>query len=202
MTNPKSAGEPCRTPTFEQWDPLVLHVLKRMNVGPRHSSYVDNDDLIQEGRIALLNAIKLFKPSLGVQFKTYAYTAIIRAMKYHLVRSGTTVSVSCNRFKFKNEHLKYLDEKAHHCSFLGNREPCIPSPASGYFDMVDRRDDLLAIRKKLRNKNSRDKKILAMHMRGYSFDAIGRAMGCSRQRVNKLYHNLIKATREELRIGA
>lgn len=52
---------------------LVWYVIGRLDIPPHLL-----DDVVSEGVLALVNAAKHYDPNHGVEFSTYAYTAIIR----------------------------------------------------------------------------------------------------------------------------
>lgn len=69
--------------TFEQWAPLIRHIAgKRFN-----QSGCDFDDLLQEGAIALLYALKHFDKDRA-SFKTYAYVCIHNAMSQFALKEA------------------------------------------------------------------------------------------------------------------
>ena len=48
------------------------------------------DDLLQEGHLAILNAVRTFDPGRGGKFSTYAYRAVVRHLA-HLVTKANAV---------------------------------------------------------------------------------------------------------------
>lgn len=63
---------------------LIIQLAKSLEVSHdldiNHYGGIERDDIIQEGRFALLEAAKSFDESLGVKFSTYAYTVVRNAM--------------------------------------------------------------------------------------------------------------------------
>lgn len=60
----------------KEFDYLVIETLRRCF----YNAGIDSDDLYQEGSIALMHALRGFNPAAGVQFTTYAITAIKNAI--------------------------------------------------------------------------------------------------------------------------
>lgn len=55
--------------------------------------YRDLDDLVQEGAIALMDAINTFDASKGFKFSTYAEACIIRAMAKYIAKNARNVRI-------------------------------------------------------------------------------------------------------------
>ena len=75
----------------EQDDPQALHALVTENLGlvrriaRRHAVYGEQvEDLVQEGMVGLLKAIKRFDPERGVPFPAYASGAVSGEIRHHL----------------------------------------------------------------------------------------------------------------------
>lgn len=91
---------------------LVKNTVKRfLNRG------TDYDDLVQIGCIGLIKAINAFKPELGFEFSTYAFSMIAGELKRHF-RDDGIIRVSRNIKKFgavilniKNDYVKSNGEE-------------------------------------------------------------------------------------------
>lgn len=70
---------------LKKYEPLIVSTAKKLLKGMENSG-LDINDLIQEGRIGLINASETFTESKDTLFYTYAKTCIERKM-YDLVKS-------------------------------------------------------------------------------------------------------------------
>ncbi|MGC8820879.1 MAG: FliA/WhiG family RNA polymerase sigma factor [Fervidobacterium sp.] len=68
----------------KQYLPLIVRIARDLKVNLPYN--VELDDLIQEGVIALLQAVEKYDPRHGATFKTFAYTRIKGAMLDYLRR--------------------------------------------------------------------------------------------------------------------
>lgn len=91
-------------------DKLVLDNLKLVNqvLHDKYPSIAFDEDLIQEGRLALVRAAQKYDPDKGIKFSSYAYPAILHHY-YHIMRA---------RFSPKRYHMeidvdleRYLEEE-------------------------------------------------------------------------------------------
>lgn len=71
---------PLDTLSFEEWDALIISIMRRFIPLCYSNAVVDPDDLKQEAWTALLRAVKNFDPDkaarTGVKFSTYAYVYV------------------------------------------------------------------------------------------------------------------------------
>ncbi|MBQ6830537.1 MAG: sigma-70 family RNA polymerase sigma factor [Clostridia bacterium] len=65
-----------------------MPMLQRL-AGEYRSSQFDCDDLVQEGLLALLSAVRSYRSEKAVAFRTYAYTCVRNRMISSLRQSGT-----------------------------------------------------------------------------------------------------------------
>lgn len=79
MTTPSSKS-PLETLTTDEWDALIISIVKRYFALTRFNSAIDVDDLKQEAWHALMRACQNHDPNKaaksGVKFSTYAYAYI------------------------------------------------------------------------------------------------------------------------------
>lgn len=71
-------------------EPLVRRIAARV-IAP-WVGRADREDVLQDGRIGLWRAARLFDPSRGLQFSTYAWKAIERCMRASLRRRGRAMA--------------------------------------------------------------------------------------------------------------
>ncbi len=90
---------------LKKYEPLIISTAKKMLKGMENFG-LDINDLIQEGRLGLLNASETFIESKDTLFYTYAKTCIERKM-YDLVKSTRRV-----KHKILNESISIdIDDK-------------------------------------------------------------------------------------------
>ena len=90
---------------LKKYEPLIISTAKKMLKGMENFG-LDINDLIQEGRLGLLNASETFIESKDTLFYTYAKTCIERKM-YDLVKSTRRV-----KYKILNESISIdIDDK-------------------------------------------------------------------------------------------
>ena len=96
--------------------PMVKYIIRNY-----YSSFLDYEDLLQEGLIGLLNAIEEYKPEeYDVKFSTFAYICIIRRI-YNVIKH-----TSGNKHRLLNEATSLqtpvgLDEKRMIIDFVEDR---------------------------------------------------------------------------------
>jgi RNA polymerase sigma factor (sigma-70 family) len=84
-------------------------------------SFLDFEDLVQEGHTGLLKAVDRFKYRLGFQFSTYAGYWIRQAISRALSRSERVVRIPCGQIATINKLFRAKEE----LSFKTGKEPSI-----------------------------------------------------------------------------
>ena len=74
---------------LEKWLPLV-----RSRANAFRQSGIEPEDLIQEGLIGLLYAVRAFKADCGATFETFAYVCITNRLRSAVVRLGKQLSLA------------------------------------------------------------------------------------------------------------
>ncbi len=69
-----------REALVQKYIPMVKHI-----VSNHYASFLEFEDLMQEGLIGLLSAIDEYKPDKGVKFSSFAYICIIRKI-YNVIK--------------------------------------------------------------------------------------------------------------------
>lgn len=83
--------------------PLVIHIAKKYF--PFGGPALDNDDLIAEGRLGLLYAVKSFDPTRGVPFVNYA---AINIEGYICNRLRQEKNIKCLHWKMRWQQIKMV----------------------------------------------------------------------------------------------
>lgn len=108
--------EEAREDLVTKYVPMVKYIIRNY-----YSSFLDYEDLLQEGLIGLLNAIEEYKPEeYDVKFSTFAYICIIRRI-YNVIKH-----TSGNKHRLLNEATSLqtpvgLDEKRMIIDFVEDR---------------------------------------------------------------------------------
>ena len=157
-------------------EPLVRYVVRNQIWGG-----VPEDDLLQEGRIALWRAIEGYEPGRGVAFSTYASVAIARAVwrateqercERRLVRQADPVDayLELENGLWREQIHQVLAEASH---YLGASQQCVLSLVYGVREggTTDRGDSL------------------------ENLAAAGRRLGLTRERVRQVRNDALAVLR-------
>lgn len=140
----------------------------------------EQDDLVQEGSIALVKAIRTYKPEKGANFKTYATTCIKNSFNT-LVQND------------RAEKNKPLNEKAD----IEDYSEVLPSNLFDELAAFEEREQYKAIDKKLRKELSElEYKILNLFIEGYSYKEIGQKIGKTAKAADNAVQRIRKKIRE------
>lgn len=127
------------------------------NVAKKYtSSCMEQDDLIQEGMIGLLAAIKTFDDSKGASFKTYAYTCVDNSMQTALRKYNRLKDIP------QNNLVEYLEEEIPQSKGTISAEDYVIAQES-----VSLLSDLLR-----KNLSDFENEVLRLHIVGCSYNEI------------------------------
>ena len=87
LRNDLFAAEHGEERQLEKWLPLV-----RSRANAFRQSGIETEDLIQEGLIGLLYAVRAFRQECGASFETFAYVCITNRLRSAVVRLGKQLS--------------------------------------------------------------------------------------------------------------
>ena len=126
----------------------------------------DSEDLIQEGMLGLLNAIREFLPERGSAFRTYAETCI-RNRILSAIRAAAR-----DKHDPLNHYVSYetplFDGSSDRYPFTASRPP-LQNPEDMYISREERRERLGTLKGQL---SGLEAKILTLFLRGYSYAEI------------------------------
>ena len=92
------------------------------------------EDLIQEGNLGLLKALKKFDPDLGAKFPTYASNRIVQEMRRALPRTATPIPIPVRKAEAKRRRAKARADAASRSG--ARRAPALPAPSSREDEML------------------------------------------------------------------
>lgn len=138
------------------------------------------DDLLQEGRIALLSASRSWSSSYGVQLWTYARRFVLGAM-FRLAAN-----------EIRERSLSGGDEK----ELEGHVDAAAMTPE----EVVERAQCLAILAEEMHGLTSTESRLLRLHFEGTSLRDLETEMGASHTGLLRTYHAAIAKLRE--RVGA
>lgn len=141
------------------------------------------EDLLQEGRIALVRAARTWQAESGTQFRTYATNVVRNAM------------VNFLKAQRQRPACVSMDEPAENGESLHDT---IGSPATQEDDIAGARraNHVHAAAAALASKPRRD--VAVQIARGVSLEEIARGLGTNAKRVSETYHRAFPALRQAL----
>lgn len=141
---------------------------------------LDKDDLIQEGMIGLLAAIKSYDNSKGAKFSTYCFTCISNSIQ--------TALRKLNRKKdIPDKDVVPLEEE-----FVGNSSAYISAE-----DSFLAQESVSLLTNLLRNNLSKfENSVLRLHMVGCSYSEIGERLGKSPKAIDNALQRIRKKLKE------
>jgi|GEM_PF-4802798 len=187
--------------------PMIRHITRKMKRVMWR--YGDECDLFQEGIIGFLHAIRLFDPSFGVKFVTYAYTSVYRYVQHAVNRNSGLIHLPSNvRPAAMSDSADAAWDEAVRRAKSALRVKSIDKelPMSGRQQRAKtvrdflaappaqrpsfERDEIDALNANLRKLRERDQLILRLRngFEGpeYTLEEIGRRLKVSRERVRQL----------------
>lgn len=139
----------------------------------------EHDDLVQEGRIGLLQAMEKYDPSYGAKFTTYA-SLIVRGSMIHAVEKANTLYNS-----LLNSSLPLTEETDRKIDARNE------SPENEYLDNENAREFYHRLNSSL---SPFEKEVLQLLISGLSPTRIASLIGCSAKKIyNTLYRLRNKA---------
>lgn len=166
---------------------------------------VDADDLIQEGAIALMEAIRTFKSEVGVKFQGYAWSCIQNAMQDYVARTGSRLQTTC-KSRYKRDHTRGTKSATDNCVLMSELQLSgdtsldsliltekIENDAQAGQNCVDNQELLSACLAKLGGKITPEMfRALEMRGGGDTMVTIGAELGVPRKTAEMLVHKAVK----------
>lgn len=144
------------------------------------NSPLDKDDLIQEGMIGLLAAIKSYDHSKGAKFSTYCFTCISNSIQ-------TALRKLSRKKDIPESNVVPLEE-----SFVGSSSTYISAE-----DSFLAQESVSLLTSLLKNNLSKfENSVLRLHMVGCSYSEIGERLGKSPKAIDNALQRIRKKLKE------
>lgn len=166
------------------------------------------EDLIQEGNLALLEAISTFDLKKGADFSTYAFYQIRKAIQQAICNYSSVVSapywlIQKSHKNQKNKHYPFPlpwvseDEVIYDEGKYNDGEKRVnlvtekgsKSEDEEIIEEIDKEKAIEKLNKKLRL-DERKQIILERYLKGYNNAEIGRELGLSRERIRRIIKDI------------
>ena len=155
----------------------IFHVRAR---AADYAGSIEFEDLVQEGTIGILNAVRMFDPAAGVRFSTFAYLCIDRSI------------LSAVRRALRKKQIP----KTALISMESGAVPERPEPDPEQL-LIDR-ESVQALEDKLAARLARTElRVLQLYLRGSSYKQIAGQLGCPVKSVD----NAMARVRRKLKHG-
>lgn len=142
-------------------------------------SSIDFDDLMQEGFIGLMNAVKSYDESFGTRFSTFAYLCIDRNIL-------STVKKTLSKKQIPKSALVFIEEN-------GDFET---DKSENPENLVISKENLNLLKRKItENLSGREQSVLNMYLSGHSYQEIAKDLKISVKSVD----NAIQRLRRKLK---
>lgn len=157
---------------LEKWLPLV-----RSRAYAFRQSRAETEDLIQEGLIGLLYAVRTFKEGHNASFETYAYICITNRLRSAAAKFGRQLSAVGDKEDILSVMARGEQQEDPQELFI------IGEQVQHWLDMADR---LLS---------PMENRVLRLYLGGYSYREMADAMKCSPKSID----NALSRVRKKLR---
>lgn len=148
------------------------------------------DELAQEARLAVLKAVRAFKPSKGVPFGTYCF----RWMRAGVLRLVVQENPKDPRHRSVRKRMRSLDEGFHDTDDLSLGEVLAdekPSPEA----MLEVARKARALRELVMGLDARDSAVLQRRVMGETLEDIGDSFHLSRERIRQIERRSVATLR-------
>lgn len=161
--------------------------LVRICARPYFLAGADTEDLIQEGMIGLLSAIRSFSKEKGVLFRTYAETCIRNRLRSAVKSAArekhaplnSSLSLDAPRFEESSESYQYQIDSQR-----------LKDPEEAFIDREEREDRIGALRGRL---SALEKAVLDFYLDGLSYTEIALRTG----KTTKAVDNAVRRIRRK-----
>lgn len=170
------------------------HWLVRSCARPYFLAGGDSEDLIQEGMMGLLRAIREYAPDKGILFRTYAETCVRNRIRSAIRAAGRDKHVPLNQSVSLDPPLDRPDDEG----FPQGMTAVQPSPEQLLIDQEARRERLETIKGHL---SSLEGEILDLYLQGLSYGEIAARTRRSVKSVDNAVRRIRQKVARQLTIG-
>lgn len=170
--------ELCKNGDEEAYGALIARYIftVRSRAAVYEKSGIDFEDLVQEGYIGLMNAVKNYENSFGTSFSTFAYLCIDRNILSAVRKSLSKKQIPSSALVFIDDDNDFQDNSAQ-------------SPES----VVISKENIERLKKSISEKLSEnEQKVLELYLIGYSYEKISQKLNCSKKSVDNAIQRLRK----------
>lgn len=155
-------------------------------------------DLVQEGSLGLLHALRKFEPERGLAFTTYAVWWIRARVRWAVKESLSPVKIDRNRIALSAIGLP-ISISTESPELMEKVLPAIEPPSAEELDQARRVERYEVLMKK--RLSPRERTVLHFRARGMTLQALGDQFGLSRERVRQIERQAITKVKKGLREG-
>ncbi|WP_079709759.1 sigma-70 family RNA polymerase sigma factor [Paraliobacillus ryukyuensis] len=187
---------------IKKYKNLVYHVYnkefqrgdKRLQDKKNALSGLTEEDMLQEGMLALYSSYLKYKSNMNTKFSTYAYNNIKFAMLNALGRNQI-IKYPC---EFTTEDRIRTQKKIKSTNERRNRSSnkTFGDVLSLNYKTHDNKDDLIFANDLMRCLDSKSKLVVNMRCNYYTYEEIGEKLGVSKVAARKRYNKSIKKIQE------
>ena len=170
----------CKSGDEDAYSALIARYLfsVRARAFAYQNSGIDSEDLVQEGFIGLLEAVKCYENSFGTSFSTFAYLCIDRKIISAVRKSLSKKQIPNSALVFIKDDDRFLDKNENPESLIISKE------------------GVASLQRRITEKLSKtEKNVLDLYLMGYSYSKISAALSISEKAVD----NAIQRIRRKLK---
>lgn len=193
-SRPRPTAPLCPRQLAEQHLPMVRHVASAL-LAKAHP-YMERDDLISIGTLALLSAASRFDPTLGTTFASFAYLRVRGAMLESIGQFGPHSRGAVRRRSGRSEQKRIppsrrcFDDNLHHPSEGRDAKAAIASA-------IDDQRLAQAVARAIAELDQRERTIIARHYFAEdSLLSVGEDLGMSKSWTSRLHARTLRQLRE------
>lgn len=155
----------------------------------------DSEDLIQEGMLGLLSAIREYLPERGASFRTYAEACIRNRIRSAVRAAARDKHIPLNHYVSFETSLLDGNTDSYQCSF--QRQPLL-NPEDMVISREERRERLWTLKGQL---SGLEADILELYLRGYSYGEIAEQVDRSPKAVDNAVQRIRRKVARQLSMG-
>lgn len=156
------------------YEPLII------SIAAKYSRSDIFDDLKQEGKVAVLQAIQKFDPNVGVSFFTYVFYWVKRNMD-RCVLKHSNVKISTHSKLSDIPKVFSLDEPVVNTD--SDKEICFGDTLQCSSNVEREAESNVMLQEIVKSLNEEERKILLLRLQGYTFKEITKELGITERQL-------------------